>query len=172
MKHLIVRGRPGVGKSTLLGKLIEGCSLPICGFMTKKTVDADKTIEIYIHAASTAPEDRTYGKENLLARWEKGTDRVVFTETFDTMGVRLLEEQNETGFLVMDELGFLEKNAFVFQEAVLKALDGKLPVLAAIKDKDNDFLLKVAAHPRCEVFDITKENRDELFVTLSKKLAG
>lgn len=45
----------------------------------------------------------------------------------------------------MDELGFLENDAHRFQAAVLAALDGSTPVLAAVKPKDTDFLRRVRA---------------------------
>lgn len=51
----------------------------------------------------------------------------------------------------MDELGFLENDAKVFQSAVLCALDGDTPVLAAVKPKDTPFLRAVRGHENAEL---------------------
>ena len=74
------------------------------------------------------------------------------------------------GLLVMDELGFLENDAHRFQAAVLAALDGSTPVLAAVKPKDTDFLRRVRQHPHGEVFNITPESREALYQHLRSRI--
>jgi nucleoside-triphosphatase len=69
-----------------------------------------------------------------------------------------------------DKLGFLENDAHLFQEAVLAALDGSTPVLAAIKPKDTDFLRRVRQHPHGEVFNITPESREALYQRLRSRI--
>ena len=67
----------------------------------------------------------------------------------------------------MDELGFMESEAYAFRSAVLRALDSDVPVLAAVKDKQGvPFLQQVRQHPQAEVFAINAENREELFARL------
>jgi hypothetical protein len=70
----------------------------------------------------------------------------------------------------MDELGFLENDAHLFQAAVLAALDGPVPVLAAIKPKETDFLRRVRQHPCGEVFYITPESREALYQRLRSRI--
>ncbi len=64
----------------------------------------------------------------------------------------------------MDELGFMEARAEAFVRAVFDALNGTIPVIAAVKARfDVPFLNDVRAHPNARLYTITKENRDELF---------
>jgi hypothetical protein len=63
----------------------------------------------------------------------------------------------------MDEIGFMESKAEVFCKAILKLLDGHIPVIAAVKDKNTPFLNQVKSHPNCRVFYIREDNRNELF---------
>ena len=70
----------------------------------------------------------------------------------------------------LDELGFLENDAHRFQAAVLAALDGSTPVLAAVKPKDTDFLRRVRQHPHGEVFSIKPESREALYQHLRSRI--
>ena len=54
--------------------------------------------------------------------------------------------------------------------AVLAALDGSTPVLAAVKPKDTDFLRRVRQHPHGEVFNITPESREALYQHLRSRI--
>ncbi len=69
----------------------------------------------------------------------------------------------------MDELGFFEARAEAFTAAVLQALAGDVPVIAAVKDRtDVPFLNAVRAMPKAEVHHITPQNRDMLFELLPR----
>ena len=71
----------------------------------------------------------------------------------------------------MDELGFFESKADRFTAAVLEALAGDIPVLAAVKSRTNvPFLNAVQAAPQAEVFHITPENRDALLAALLPRM--
>ena len=65
--------------------------------------------------------------------------------------------------VLLDEVGFMEASSKAFCGAVLSLLDGDIPVLAAVKDKEIPFLEQVRNHPKGKCFYITEENRDELF---------
>ena len=71
----------------------------------------------------------------------------------------------------MDELGFLERDAHRFQEAVLAALQGDQPVLAAVKNRNDPFLQAARGVPGVRVLYITRENREGLFRLLKRDLA-
>ena len=85
---------------------------------------------------------------------------------FDTLGAQLIESAPEGGIILMDELGFPENDAKVFQSAVLCALDGDTPVLAAVKPKDTPFLRAVRGHENAELVFIDEQNRDALLEKL------
>ena len=70
----------------------------------------------------------------------------------------------------MDELGFMESNASAFCFGVLSALDGDIPVLAAVKNKETAFLKAVREHKNVELHYITTQNRDMLYRELVPKV--
>ena len=161
-KHIILCGDRGVGKSTLIQKLLEANTRPVYGFFTKRLA-ADETgfHPIYIHPANTA--ERVHTEENRIGTCDSKIHNVSI-EVFDTLGTQYLREALPGGIIVMDELGFMESQAGAFVQAVFAALDGEIPIIAAVKSRYNvPFLNKVRAHPKGVVYDINPENRDALF---------
>ncbi len=160
--HALMIGPRGVGKSCLISGILKELDCPVFGFYTKKE-DAlareDLGSPIYIYDTGTA---RIQKEENLLG-YCKNHRFITRPEAFDRWGPKLLQAVPEGGILVMDELGFMESEAKEFCAAVLQRLDGRVPVLAAVKDKDTAFLDRVRSHKNAVCFYITEENREDLF---------
>ena len=90
-----------------------------------------------------------------------------------SLGVRLLEAKPD-GILVMDELGFMEAEAKAFCEAVLRCLDGDIPVLATVRagDLGSSFLDRVRTHPKAELYNVSPERADDLYNRLYPIVEG
>ena len=164
-KHILICGDRGAGKSTLIERLLAECPLPRYGFITKR-MEPDETgfHPIYIHPAGSG--DRKYTEENCIGICDGKTHEPA-AEVFDHLGTEYIRSARPDGIIVMDELGFLESKAEVFTKAVLTALDGDIPVIAAVKSRtDVPFLNEVRSHPAAEVYYITKENREEVYQTI------
>ena len=118
-KHILICGERGVGKSTLIRRLLAESTLPVGGFVTRRLTqaDGDGMFPIYLHAAALPPEERPYDPEHLVGTCDSRRS-VRYPEAFDRLGPPLL---TSGGLLVMDELGFLENDAHRFQAAVLAA---------------------------------------------------
>ena len=144
-KHILICGERGVGKSTLIRRLLAESTLPVGGFVTRRLTqaDGDGCSPSTCTPPPLPPEERPYDPEHLVGTCDSRRS-VRYPEVFDRLGPPLL---TSGGLLVMDELGFLENDAHRFQAAVLAALDGSTPVLAAIKPKETDFLRRVRQHP-------------------------
>ncbi len=161
MKHIILRGARGVGKSTLIRRLLDAVPAKPGGFVTKKAPpDADGVETIHIYPAGQ-PQIPT--EENCVGACRAGHLLDRQTAVFDALGTAYLSDTAGRNVLIMDELGFMETEAMVFQRAVLDALDGDVPVLAAVKNKAIPFLEEVCSHPNALVLYITEENRSVLF---------
>lgn len=162
-KHILICGPRGVGKSTLIEKLLAQCTVPTGGFFTRATPrDARGFHSIYIHPAGT--QSLTRSEDNYIGNCN-GADRTVYPEVFTRLGVPMLQEK-ESRILFMDELGFMEVASDPFCRAVMACLDGDIPVIAAVKEYDIDFLNQIRSHPKAEVYRISKENRDALYQQL------
>ena len=165
LRHIVLWGERGVGKSTLARRLLEEWRGPVRGFVTRSSPpDADGFRSIYLHAADDpAPVEHTCNRVGRTNR----TEHTMWPEVFDQMGVELLRAQPGS-LILMDELGFLEQDAAAFRRQVLRCLDGNTPVLAVIKHKTHiPFLQEIRSHPRVQLYQVTEENRDDLQAELS-----
>lgn len=161
MTHALIVGAQGVGKSTLIQKVLRELALPVSGYETKKEdglADPALGTPIYIYPAGT---EHVQAPERLLG-YRACKNPVTFTEAFDRFAERLNSE-TDAGIVVLDEIGFMESGAESFRAAILKKLDGDVPVIAAVKNVDTPFLCQVREHPNCRCFHINEENRDALF---------
>ena len=167
IRHILIRGDRGVGKSTLIQRLTCESGLPVYGFCTKTVApDADGFHDIYIHPAATAMEDRVYEEANRIGNCSRRTHNAN-AEVFETLGVRYLTEIGTDGIVVMDELGFMEKDSPLFMDRVIEVLQSNAAVLAVIKNRDDiPFLNTLQALPDVETYRITAETREDLYHTL------
>ena len=157
MQHILIVGRNGVGKSTLIRALLSAITAPIDGVITKKEAPGpDGFCPVYIHRYG---KQRCYSPENLIGKCREGKS-VAFPEAFERFAEATVFPPDSV--IVLDELGFLESNSPVFTGAVLRLLDDAPFVIAAVRDKQTAFLDAVRAHPRAGCHPITEENRDAL----------
>jgi nucleoside-triphosphatase len=157
--HLFITGEVGVGKSTLLEKLVSFAGGTSYGFVTEK-VHGEPNNRVYIHPYGA--KEREYSEENLEGLARPGWFET-YAEVFTRRGKELLGNVPPGKLAVMDELGILESRAPEFCSQVLEFLDGPYTVLGVIKPKDTEFLTAVRSHPRVTVLTISKEDREETF---------
>lgn len=159
--HALIVGDRGVGKSTLIRRVLEALDRPVFGFETKKEQHLEDPVRgcpIYIYDAGAAHQQRA---DNLIG-YHREADASAITAAFDRYAPRLIGEVT-ADVVELDEIGFLEARSEAFCRAVMHLLDGNKPVIAAVKNRDIPFLVSVRSHPKARCFYITEENRDELF---------
>ena len=160
--HALIVGDRGVGKSTLIRRVLNELNCPVFGFETKKEEALEDPIRgcpIYIYDAGM-PHCRT--PENLIG-YHREQDIASITSAFDRYAPKLLVTVPEDAVVELDEIGFLEAKSDHFCQAVLHLLDGDRPAIATVKNRNIPFLKQIREHPKARCFDITAENRDTLY---------
>jgi nucleoside-triphosphatase len=168
-KHIFLTGERNAGKSTIIRKYCDTLDFAPGGFLTlPRGLRGDGGDSIFIMPYTPAPDTETDACE--VAVRKGGCAGVVsYPEAFDRKGVEILEKSRGAALIVMDELGFMEKGALLFQRAVLGILDGDTPVLGVVKPvalrkTESAFLDAVRGHPLVALIEVTPENREEAYL--------
>lgn len=160
--HVFLTGAPGVGKSTALYRTLTLLNISPGGFLTYFGPDRDS---LYLGPAWLP---RAYPAERIVARMADGRP-VADPAAFDQLGPAAIHGLPGAKLLLFDECGGLEREALFFQQAVLSALDGSVPILGVIKpQRAGTWLTGIQDHPRVVILPVTVDNRDalpELLVT-------
>ena len=168
-RNLLVTGKPGVGKTTLVERVVEKLrgSLRLAGFTTT---------EVRLPAGERLGFDIVTldGKHGELARVGlKSRVRVgrygVNLEAFERFALPELAGR-DVELIVVDEIGKMECSSGRFRRAVEDALDAPVNVLATIGMSRLPFFQAIRARPDVELFTMTERNRDALVAELSAYL--
>ena len=162
MKHILICGKRNSGKTELFERLLASCRMPLYGFQSCITATREDGFH-EIHLFAVGDRERRPTEENLIGICNR-SERTVNLPVFETLGVSLLEAKPD-GILVMDELGFMEAEAPAFTDAVLRRLDGDIPILATVRagDLGSGFLDRVRRHPKAALYTVSPERADALY---------
>lgn len=163
--NVLLTGRPGIGKTTLIKRLIETSSLSKGGFYTEEVREKGQRVGFSLITLD--------GKRSLLAHLKtKSPYRVgrygVDIDTFEAIGVESIRKAISTNdIIIIDEIGRMELFSRKFREVVLQALKtGR--VVATIKKGRGDFIDKIKSRKDVRVLEVNLENRETLSSKLTK----
>lgn len=169
VKNLLLTGRPGVGKTTLIVRLLQGLEgVAASGFYTQEIRLAGQRLGF--RAVTLA------GKEAVLAHSDSpSTLRVsrygVELTAFEEHIVPSIDPAlTPAELLVVDEIGRMECYSARFREAAAGALDSEKVVLATIARYGEGFIGEVRRRADVELVEVTYANRDVLVAVLLGRL--
>ncbi len=158
--NVLITGRPGIGKTTLIKKLIERSSVPCRGFYTEEMREGGHRTGFLLRTLG--------GAETVLASvFVKSSRKVgkygVDLEAFERVGLPPLKEAASGGkeLIIVDEIGKMELFSAAFREAVGQAMDtGR--VVATIRSGGDDFVGRIKQRKDVRLVTMTLQNRDDL----------
>ncbi len=161
-RTLLLVGRPGIGKTTVIKAVAEALGERAGGFYTEEirgpggrkgfrlvTLDGEEAVMAHIALkGSGQPRVGRYG---------------VDVEAIGRVGVTALRQAMEQGrIVVIDEIGKMELFSGPFKEAVLQAVNGPWTVVATVMAKPYPWVDALKAMPSVTLWEVTVENRARL----------
>lgn len=162
MIHALLIGPRRSGRSNIIQRLIQELNRPVFGYITKKEPDLnDEELgsPIYIYEPG---KPWTQTPDNLMGYCKKHRFNTL-EGAFNRQASRLLLPAPANGIIMFDEIGFMEASEQSFCDAIFSRLNGDIPVIAAVKDKEFPFLEAVKKHPKCRCFYVTQDNRETIY---------
>ncbi len=158
-KNILVTGRPGIGKTTLVrdvARQIPGAG----GFYTEEVREDGSRVGFDIVTLAGQRDVLSSIHRRLGPRVGK---YVVSIEGIDGMAVPSVEGAIADGtMVVMDEIGKMELYSDRFKKVTLHALDSDVPVLATIMSRPEPFCDMVKSRNDIEIVEMTIGNRNGL----------
>lgn len=171
-RHVLLAGRPGVGKTTVLrrtAELLAREGVRAAGFYTEEIRD-DGDRRTGFRGVPLAG-----GSEAVIADVElEGGPRVsrygVDVDAVDRLAERTLDPADDAVVVLVDEVGKMECLSDVFVERMRALLEGPRPVLATVGAGGEGFREEIRRRPDVELWRVTRENRDGLPDRLAEHL--
>jgi nucleoside-triphosphatase len=156
----LLTGNPGVGKTTLLHKIIGRWRGPVGGFTTEE-VRPDARRQgfklITLDGQSTIIAGTDVMTKHRLGRINVDVDAI------ERVGVPALERALEMGgLIIIDEIGKPELLSSAFVEVLHRIVESEQPVLATLMLGYHEEIDALTKHSDARVIQVTQNNRNEL----------
>jgi nucleoside-triphosphatase len=167
MQKILLTGRPGCGKTTLIERIVKQLARPAGGFYTEEIRERGRRVGfsiITLDGQETVFAHVDFKKPERLGKY--GLDLSVL----ESVGVEAIREAvRARQLVVIDEIGPMETRSPIFREAVNEALDSESPVLATIFARSLPFTDAIKARPDVTLIEVRPDNRERLVSELSAK---
>jgi nucleoside-triphosphatase len=168
-KNILFTGRPGVGKTTVIMKLIGGLE-GAGGFYTEEIRQRGERKGFRIVTLR--------GKKGILAHKDLNSSyrvgkygvNIEDLENIAGKSILLALDDAKKKIILIDEIGRMELYSPKFQEAVIKALDSSKRVIGTLQERHNKFTDAIREREDVELIEVTLENRKRLIEELKKEI--
>ena len=159
-KVLLLSGKPGTGKTSLIKEAIDRVKIEAGGFYTQEIRSAGVRQGFKIITLD--------GKEAILAHINISSPYQVSKYNVDInslneVGIPAIQQAlKQNDLIVIDEIGKMELLSLQFQEVVLQAIQSGKKILGAIMFTSHPFADEVKRHPEVTTLVVSGANRNEV----------
>ena len=164
--RIAVTGSPGIGKSTLVARVVQASKRSVGGVLARDRRYKDRRIGFELLDLSTGAvgilADET-GSGPQLGKYR------VHPEDLDNIGAHAIESALKCDLIVVDEVGPMELSSRRFVSAVENAISSDRPMLVVLHEWSNHRLAK-KIRSTFKVITVTRDNRDTIAQEISREL--
>jgi nucleoside-triphosphatase len=167
-KKVLLTGRPGCGKTTLIKRVVNNLPRRAGGFYTEEIREAGARVGFKVVTLG--------GKEAVFAHVDfKTPDRLgkygLDLSALERIGVGAVRRAVRTRRLVViDEIGPMEIRSAIFRDSVTEVLDSEVPVIATIYARSLPFTDAIKSRPDVTLIEVRLGNRERLVSELSDRI--
>ena len=161
-RALLLTGRPGIGKTTVIRAVAEQLGERAGGFYTEEIRSAGGRKGFRL--ATLDRQEAVIAHVNLRGRGRPRVSRYgVDVAAIERVGVAALRRAMDRGqIVVVDEIGKMELFCGPFKDVVLQAMGGPYTVVATAMAKPNPWVDSLKAMPGVTIREVTMKNRNQL----------
>ena len=170
MHKILLLGKPKIGKTSLIKKIISGLKKTTCGgFYTSEIKEKGKRVGFKV--ISTNAEEGVLAHMYYHSNYHVSKYFVNVSE-FERVALTAIENaEKEKDLIAIDEIGKMELFSHKFVNKIEEIFNkSNKKILATIPVSKIPLIEKLKKLPDTEVIEITEENRDRLVNELIKKL--
>ena len=159
-RTLLLTGRPGVGKTTVVKAVVESLGEQAGGFYTEEICGPGGRKGFRL--VTLDGQEAVMAHVNLRGRGRPRVSRYgVDVAAIERVGVTALRQAMQAGqIVVVDEIGKMELFCGPFKGVVLQAVGGSHTVVATVMAKPNPWVEGLRAMPNVALWTVTMKNRN------------
>ncbi len=171
MNHkVLLTGRPGCGKTTLIKRVVKELAWDASGFYTEEIRKKGERVGFKI--VTLDGTDGVFAHINFKTQQRVGK-YALDLHPLETIGIEAVREGLRARQLtVIDEIGPMEIRSAIFCKVVNEALDSRVPLLGTVTARRFPFTDAIKKRHDVDVMEVTRDNREKLVSELSERLGA
>ena len=159
-KHILLTGKPGVGKTSVIKKILSLSKLDAGGFFTEEIRVMGRRMGFRV--VTLDGEDGILAHVDCNSNYKVSKYRVDL-DSFERVAIPALENAiKNKPIIVIDEIGTMELFSQKFKNLVSNILDGEKSLLCVIKEDGDAFTEAIKNRNDVTVLTVNYENRESL----------
>ena len=166
-EKVLLTGRPGCGKTTLIKRVVTDLQQRAGGFYTEEMREAG--VRVGFKLATLDGSEAVFAHVDFKSPERIGKYRLDLAAV-EAVGVKALRQAvRGRRIVVIDEIGPMEIRSALFRDALIEALDSGAPVLATIVARSLPFADAIKKRPDVTLIEIGPDNRERLVSELADR---
>jgi len=150
--NILVTGPPRSGKSTLIGKVVQGINRPATGFR-------ERGRRVGFSITTLAGKTGVLAHQDIKSRFRVGKYGVNL-EDLDQIAVPSMLPSTLDQIVVVDEIGKMECFSRLFKETLIKVLSSANLVIGSVAIKGDRFIQSIKKRDDVSLVSISEDTRD------------